>query len=106
PSRPRKHISATGSFGPTDRPSGIIRGVIEEGRVVATAVVDAPALSPGRTPRPTFQLTRRLVGVSKWPLALLTAAYAINISDQYLLPAVFPLLKEEFRLSDTALGFL
>ena len=44
---------------------------------VADAVVDAPALSPTRTPRPAFQLTRRLVGVSTWPLAVLTAAYAI-----------------------------
>lgn len=64
------------------------------------------ALSPTRTPRPTFQVTRRLVGVSRWPLILLTAAYAISVSDQYLLPAVFPYLKRDFGLSDAALGLL
>ena len=57
-------------------------------------------------PRPTFQLTRRLVGVPKWPLILLTAVYAVNVSDQYIVPALFPLLKQEFGLSDTALGVL
>ena len=73
-----------------------------------TAVVDeAPSpLTPTFTPRPTFQLTRRLVGVSRWPLILLTAVYAINVSDQYLLPAMFPLLKQEFGISDTGLGLL
>ncbi len=64
------------------------------------------ALSPARTPRSAFQLTRRLVGVPKWPLVLLTAVYAVNVSDQYILPATFPLLKQEFGLSDTALGAL
>lgn len=63
-------------------------------------------LSPARTPRAAFQLTRKLVGASKWPLALLTLVYTINVSDQFLLPAMFPLLKREFGLSDTALGFL
>ncbi len=63
-------------------------------------------LSPTLTPRPDFQITRRLVGVDKWPLALLTVIYAINVSDQFLLPAMFPLLKREFGLSDTALGIL
>lgn len=63
-------------------------------------------LSPTRTPRRDFHITRRLVGVDKWPLALLTVIYAINVSDQFLLPAMFPLLKREFGLSDTALGTL
>ncbi len=63
-------------------------------------------LSPTLTPRKDFQITRRLVGVDKWPLALLTVIYAINVSDQFLLPAMFPLLKREFGLSDTALGIL
>ena len=68
---------------------------------------EAPSpLTPTFTPRPTFQLTRRLVGVSRWPLILLTAVYAINVSDQYLLPAMFPLLKQEFGISDTGLGVL
>ena len=76
--------------------------------VVADAVDTTPSspLTPSFTPRPTFQLTRRLVGVSRWPLILLTAVYAINVSDQYLLPAMFPLLKEEFGISDTGLGLL
>jgi ABC-type branched-subunit amino acid transport system ATPase component/sugar phosphate permease len=63
-------------------------------------------LSPERTPRPRFQLTRRLVGVSRWPLILLTIIYAIQVSDQYLLPSVFPYIKQEFGLSDTSLGVL
>jgi ABC-type branched-subunit amino acid transport system ATPase component/MFS family permease len=71
----------------------------------AAAAIDSP-LAPSRTPRPTFQLTRRLVGVPKWPLILLTAVYAVNVSDQYIVPALFPLLKQEFGLSDTALGVL
>jgi branched-chain amino acid transport system ATP-binding protein len=83
-----------------------------------TAVVQSPApspssrsaegsaLSPERTPRPRFQLTRRLVGVSRWPLILLTIIYAIQVSDQYLLPSVFPYIKQEFGLSDTSLGVL
>jgi ABC-type branched-subunit amino acid transport system ATPase component/sugar phosphate permease len=71
----------------------------------AAAAVDSP-LAPSRTPRPTFQLTRRLVGVPKWPLILLTAVYAVNVSDQYIVPTLFPLLKQEFGLSDTALGAL
>lgn len=66
----------------------------------------ASALAPSRTPRSVFQMTRRLVGVSRWPLVLLTTVYAINVSDQFLLPAMFPLLKREFGLSDTALGLL
>lgn len=63
-------------------------------------------LAPSRTPRPNFQLTRRLVGVSKYPLALLTAIYAIQQTHQFLLPALFPLIKEDFLLSDAALGIL
>jgi len=64
------------------------------------------SLSPSRTPREDFQVTRRLVGSTRWPLILLTAVYAINVSDQYLLPTIFPLLKQEFGLSDTSLGVL
>ena len=37
---------------------------------------------------------------------LLTAIYALNVADQYVVPTVFPLLKQEFGLSDTALGVL
>lgn len=76
---------------------------------VTPAAVDGAAdvaLAPARTPRSDAQITRRLVGVSRWPLVLLTAAYAINVSDQFLLPSVFPLLKAEFGLSDTQLGLL
>lgn len=79
----------------------------------ATAVLDGRAgslghsvLAPSLTPRPAFQVTRRLVGVSKYPLGLLTAIYAINQSHQFLLPVLFPFIKQEFRLSDTALGLL
>jgi ABC-type branched-subunit amino acid transport system ATPase component/sugar phosphate permease len=75
----------------------------------ALAAGDAAAgspLDPTRTPRPPFQLTRRLVGATRWPLVLLTAIYAINVTDQYVVPTLFPLLKEEFGLSNSALGIL
>jgi ABC-type branched-subunit amino acid transport system ATPase component/sugar phosphate permease len=65
-----------------------------------------PPLAPTRTPRPSFQMTRRLVGASRWPLILLSAIYAINVTDQYVLPSLFPLFKQEFGMSDSALGFL
>ena len=58
------------------------------------------------TPRPDFQVSRRLVGMSRWPLGLLTAVYAVSVADQYLFGAVFPFLKHDFQLSDTELGFL
>ncbi len=64
------------------------------------------SLTPTLTPRPKFHVTRKLVGVWKWPLVLLTAVYTINVSDQFLLSSMFPLLKREFGLSDTALGIL
>jgi ABC-type branched-subunit amino acid transport system ATPase component/predicted MFS family arabinose efflux permease len=64
------------------------------------------SLTPALTPRPRFHVTRKLVGVAKWPLVLLTAVYTINVSDQFLLSSMFPLLKREFGLSDTALGIL
>ena len=80
---------------------------------VATAPTSAtPDADPGtplassRTPRPPFQLTRRLVGATRWPLFLLTAIYALNVTDQYVVPTLFPLLKQEFGLSDSALGVL
>lgn len=63
-------------------------------------------LSPTLTPRTDFQLTRRLVGVTRWPLILLTSIYTINVADQFLLPAMFPLLQREFTLSNTSLGLL
>lgn len=37
---------------------------------------------------------------------LLTGVLAVDQADRYLLSAVFPLLKDEFRLSDAALGSL
>ena len=70
------------------------------------AVERVSALTPTLTPRPKFHVTRKLVGVPKWPLVLLTAVYTINVSDQFLLSSMFPLLKREFGLSDTALGIL
>ena len=43
---------------------------------------------------------------SRVPLALLTIVLAIDQADRYLLSAVFPLLKDDFRLSDSQLGSL
>lgn len=48
----------------------------------------------------------RVAKASRIPLVLLGAVYAVNISHQFLLSAVFPLIKTEFRVSDTALGLL
>jgi MFS family permease len=44
--------------------------------------------------------------VSRAPLLLLTGVLAVDQADRYLLSAVFPLLKDDFRLSDAALGSL
>lgn len=74
--------------------------------MVATEPAERSILAPTLTPRPDFHVTRKLVGVPKWPLALLTLIYMINVSDQFLLPSMFPLLKREFGLSDTGLGLL
>ena len=43
---------------------------------------------------------------SRRPLVLLTAVLAVDQADRYLLSAVFPLLKDDFGLSDTQLGSL
>ncbi len=71
----------------------------------ATPDAETP-LAASRTPRPPFQLTRRLVGATRGPLFLLTAIYALNVADQFVVPTLFPLLKQEFGLSDSALGIL
>jgi MFS family permease len=54
---------------------------------------------------------RRVTGValaraSRRPLALLTGVLAVDQADRYLLSAVFPLLKDDFQLSDARLGLL
>ncbi len=64
------------------------------------------SLAASATPRADFLLTRRLGGANRWPLALLTAIYALNVTDQYVVPTVYPLLKQEFGLSDSALGLM
>ena len=64
------------------------------------------SLASSATPRADFLLTRRLGGANRWPLALLTAIYALNVTDQYVVPTVYPLLKQEFGLSDSALGLM
>lgn len=43
---------------------------------------------------------------SRTPLILLTAVLAVDQADRYLLSAVFPLLKDDFGLSDAQLGSL
>lgn len=71
-----------------------------------TADVARSPLAAASTPHADFLLTRRLGGANRWPLILLTAIYALNVADQYVIPTVFPLLKQEFGLSDSALGVL
>jgi ABC-type branched-subunit amino acid transport system ATPase component/sugar phosphate permease len=99
-------IEQGNSLAGTDRGAALALDTVGDDASPGNDELPRSALSPERTPRPTFQLTRRLVAHSRWPLILLTAVYAINGSDQYLLPTVFPLLKQEFGLSDTALGVL
>lgn len=43
---------------------------------------------------------------SRKPLVLLTAVLAVDQADRYLLSSVFPLLKDDFGLSDFQLGLL
>jgi len=43
---------------------------------------------------------------ARYALALLLAVNLINYIDRQVLYAVFPLIKSDFSLSDTALGFL
>ena len=64
------------------------------------------SLAPSRTPRATEQLRRKMGRTSRRPLTILTLVFVVNVTQNALLPAVFPLIKVEFRLSDTALGFL
>src|SRR3954453_8463695 len=47
-----------------------------------------------------------LLRASRTPLIPLTRVLAVDQADRYLLSAVFPLLKDEFGLSDTQLGSL
>jgi MFS family permease len=47
-----------------------------------------------------------LLGASRAPLILLTAVLAVDQADRYLLSSVFPLLKDDFGLSDGQLGSL
>lgn len=44
--------------------------------------------------------------VSRYPLFVLMMILAVDNADRFLLSAVFPLVKEEFRLSDSQLGTL
>jgi MFS family permease len=46
------------------------------------------------------------MGRSRRPLLLLTAVLAVDQADRYLLSSVFPLLKDDFGLSDGQLGSL
>jgi MFS family permease len=63
--------------------------------VQARAAEAGPATSPPG-------LIRR----SRRPLVLLTAVLAVDQADRYLLSSVFPLLKDDFGLSDGQLGSL
>lgn len=49
---------------------------------------------------------RRSPAYSRYALALLLAVNLLNYIDRQILYAVFPLIKADFQLSDTALGFL
>jgi hypothetical protein len=61
---------------------------------MSTVAPEASTLSSTVTPRSDFLLTRKLGGANRWPLFLLTAIYALNTTDQYVVPTVYPLLKQ------------
>ena len=63
--------------------------------------VQAPDTAAGPATSPPGLLSR-----SRAPLILLTAVLAVDQADRYLLSAVFPLLKDDFGLSDAQLGSL
>ena len=68
---------------------------------------DISVLAPSVTPRTSIERLRRKMGRSpRYPLTILTLVFAVNVAHTSMLPAVFPLLKVEFHLSDTALGVL
>jgi MFS family permease len=62
--------------------------------------------------RPSFNMDKCMENVpisktySRYALALLLAVNLLNYIDRQILYAVFPLIKSDFSLSDTALGFL
>lgn len=64
-------------------------------------VVPARAAETTRPTPPASRLRR-----SRIPLILLTAVLAVDQADRYLLSSVFPLLKDDFGLSDGQLGSL
>lgn len=84
--------------------------VLVAGEGPATAQIGDTAqiavLAPNRTPRAVDRLRRKMGRTSRYPLTILTLVFAVNVTQNSLLPAVFPLIKVEFRLSDTALGLL
>jgi MFS family permease len=72
---------------------------------------DAPSVTvkPRRAVRSVQGTQKGMTGRRTLPivaLALLTALNFLNYIDRYILPAVQPLIKGEFRVSDTALGAL
>src|SRR3954470_836708 len=64
------------------------------------------AVEAGATERTLATPPAGLMRASRTPLILLTAVLAVDQADRYLLSAVFPLLKDDFGLSDTQLGSL
>lgn len=78
------------------------------GVAAADAISDdqIAVLAPDLTPRASERLRQRMGRTPRYPLTILTLVFAVNVTQNALLPAVFPLIKVEFRLSDTALGFL
>lgn len=64
------------------------------------------AVQAGDTETSPVAAPTRLLARSRRPLILLTAVLAVDQADRYLLSAVFPLLKDDFGLSDGQLGSL
>lgn len=57
-------------------------------------------------PRAPRGASAGFVRASRTPLVVLTVVLTVDQADRYLLSAVFPLLKDDFHLSDTQLGSL
>lgn len=58
------------------------------------------------TTEPRSTVVATTVRVSRYPLAALMAIQLVDQADRLLLSAIFPAVKEEFRLSDSQLGSL
>lgn len=78
------------------------RALTERAARLALAEARLAEATAARPPTGLARMSRAYT----YPLYLLMAILAIDTADRYLLSSVFPLVKEEFHLSDSQLGTL